>query len=98
MKFRIKDRKKFERFIFITMMLIVLLTYVLVSLTTSYFVEGKSVTSNSIVVKQGDTLWSIAEKIDSRRDIREIVYDIQQLNKMNDSNLHPGEKLYIPAK
>ena len=98
MKFRIKDKKKIERFIFITMMIIALLTYVLVSLTTSYFVEGKSVTSNSIVVKQGDTLWSIAEKIDSRRDIREIVYDIQQLNKMQNSNLNPGEKLYIPAK
>lgn len=98
MKFRIKDKKKFERFIFITMILIVLLTYILVSLTTSYIVESKSVTSNSIVVKQGDTLWSIAEKIDSRRDIREIVYDIQQLNKMQNSNLNPGEKLYIPAK
>ena len=98
MKFRIKDRKKFERFILITMMIIFLISYILVSLTTSYFVEGKSVSSNSIVVKQGDTLWSIAEKIDSRRDIREIVYDIQQLNKMQNSNLNPGEKLYNEFK
>lgn len=98
MKFRIKDKKKFERFIFITMMLIILLTYLFVSLTSSYIVEGKSVAYNSIVVKQGDTLWSIAEKIDSRRDIRDIIYDIQKLNKMNNSNLHPGEKIFIPAK
>ena len=98
MKLRIKDRKKFERFIFITMIIFVFITYVLVSLTTTYFVEGKSISNNSIIVKQGDTLWSIAEKIDSRRDIREIVFDIQQLNKMSNSNLHPGEKIYIPAK
>lgn len=98
MKFRIKDRKKFNRFIFITMMFITILTYTLVSLTSSYFVEGKTVASNSIIVKQGDTLWSIASNIDSRRDVREIVYDIQKLNKINGSNLYPGEKLYIPAK
>lgn len=98
MRFRIKDKRKFERFILISMIVIIFLSYGIFSMISNVSVEGKTQSHNSIIVKQGDTLWSIASNIDSNRDIRAIIHDIHDMNDMSDSILYPGEKLYIPAK
>lgn len=53
----------------------------------------------SIRVQTGDTLWSLAAKCtDESRDIREVVYEIKQLNQINDAgDLMPGATLKIPV-
>ena len=50
----------------------------------------------------GDTLWAIAEresknnKYYKNKDIRYIVYDLKQINKLSSSELKEGQKIKIP--
>lgn len=54
--------------------------------------------TKQVVVMDGDTLWGIAEKnMDDDTDIRDYIYQIQELNEMNGANLIPGETIIVPA-
>jgi len=48
-------------------------------------------------VKKGDTIWNIAAKIDTDRDIREVVADIRQLNSGSTGMIYEGDVLCIPV-
>lgn len=96
MKFRIKNQKKFNRFIFLTIVLFTMLTYAFISISSSNMAESKS-NKEIVIVKYGDTLWSIAAKVNSSRDIREIIYDIQNINGIKLASIKPGDKIYIPS-
>lgn len=49
------------------------------------------------VVRQGDTLWSIAEQAAPGRDPRPMVDAIQAANGLDPMALVPGQTLVIPA-
>jgi nucleoid-associated protein YgaU len=51
---------------------------------------------SSVVVRSGDTLWSIASSVAGGRDVREVVDRIQALNGMRGSDLAPGQVLRLP--
>lgn len=56
----------------------------------------------TIYTSSGDTLWSIAYNESqnnpyySGKDIRFIMYDIQEVNLLSNSNLQIGQRLIIP--
>jgi nucleoid-associated protein YgaU len=52
-----------------------------------------------IVVKSGDTLWSIAHRIpgSENSDTRKIIHVIKVKNNLTSSILHPGQVLIVPA-
>lgn len=54
-------------------------------------------TEMTVIVRAGDTLWSIAEKHYPKKDIREAVYRIQQINGLKSANLQTGTELKLPA-
>lgn len=57
---------------------------------------GKSNTDYTYVtVKSGDTLWSIADSVSDDRDVREVVFEIKQLNDCADM-LQPGDVIKVP--
>ena len=47
-------------------------------------------------VKEGDTLWSIAESCESNIEIRRLVQKIKVVNNMEDSIIYAGTELKIP--
>lgn len=50
-----------------------------------------------ITVKQGDTLWNIAETHKPKgQDIRKFMYQIERLNELETLVLQPGQVLLIP--
>jgi hypothetical protein len=50
-----------------------------------------------VTVEYGDCLWTIARKHgDPRRDVREIVYEMQLANSVDPERLRPGSALLIP--
>jgi len=51
---------------------------------------------SSVVVQQGDTLWSIATSLDGGGDIRGVVDEIQRLNHLDGTALVPGQVLQLP--
>ena len=55
---------------------------------------GKAVTK--VLVRPGDSLWSLAEAYDPNADTRLIVQDIQQLNSMTTDQVQPGQILWVP--
>jgi len=51
---------------------------------------------SSVVVRSGDTLWSIASSIAAGQDVRTVVDRIQELNGLRGSDLAPGQVLRLP--
>jgi nucleoid-associated protein YgaU len=51
----------------------------------------------SVVVEQGDTLWSIAAAVAGEGDdVREVVGEIRERNGLRDASLVPGQVLVLP--
>ena len=50
------------------------------------------------IVKSGDTLWTIADKYCPEIvDKREWIHEVQELNNLHGSILHPGQRLKVLA-
>ena len=54
------------------------------------------VSDSSVVVQQGDTVWSIARSIAGDQDVRPVVDVIQELNHLEGSRISPGQVLRLP--
>ncbi len=55
------------------------------------------VSDSSVVVRQGDTLWSIAGSVaGDHQDVRAVVDAIRELNDLSDATLQPGQVLRLP--
>ena len=55
-------------------------------------ISFESFRKEEYVVKKGDTLWSIAQKLDGIT-----VSEIQELNNIKEGYLQPGTKILIPV-
>lgn len=53
---------------------------------------------NTYIVMPGETLWSIAEDIDSETDIRKIIHTIKKDNGLTESNINAWEQLQLRAE
>lgn len=53
-------------------------------------------TVKAVTICQGDTLWSIAEKYKPNNIyMPEYIYDIKELNNMDNSNIHIGDTILV---
>jgi LysM repeat protein len=52
-----------------------------------------------VYVKPGDTVWKIAANyVTEKDDIREKIFAIRQLNKLNDNaQVYPGQTIKVPV-
>ena len=57
---------------------------------------GPGAAVTKVLVRPGDSLWSLAEAYDPNADTRLIVQDIQQLNSMTTDQVQPGQILWVP--
>lgn len=59
-------------------------------------VAYKSIKTENYMVSAGDTLWSIAcEYKNPEQDVREYLYNLRELNNLNDCIIYPGQVLKI---
>jgi hypothetical protein len=72
-------------------------TAALVSLTAPLAQAQPAQPAGTIVVGTGDTLWSIAERIAPQADPRDVVADLERVNRLPDAALQAGERLTLPA-
>lgn len=85
---RIVNKKRF-------VLSMTILTMVLISILNLVFANvEKSVTTIEHTVVSGETLWSIASEY-ATGDIREYVYELRQLNNLEDCNLQIGQDILI---
>ncbi len=59
--------------------------------------SGAPAASDTHVVAQGETLWSIAQSITpSDRNVRDTVATLKTMNVMDSSMIHGGDQLIVP--
>lgn len=81
--------------------IVIAIILTLVAVIGAYFIgteeKEKEYTGGfkTYTVIPGETLWSIAEDIESEKDIREIIYIIKKDNGMQDSNINAWQELKI---
>jgi nucleoid-associated protein YgaU len=56
------------------------------------------VASEMVTVAPGDTLWGIASRRYPDADVRQKVYEIQQLNGLRGPTIMAGQRLRLPAR
>ena len=54
-------------------------------------------TMQTITVKSGQTLWSIAKSIAPDTDPRETIYNIEQINGLKTSAVEAGSQIIVPV-
>ena len=96
---RIKDMKKFIRSILIALGVVGIL---LLMLTYPPALSHEDVTYKTITVSSGDTLWKIAEDLQSNnnyykgKDVRYIIDDLVNVNHLDSKALVVNQKLQVP--
>lgn len=53
----------------------------------------------TVTVAEGETLWEIAGRhTEAREDVREVIFRIEQANKLNSKYIYPGQVLKVPLR
>ncbi len=64
----------------------------------SLAVVGYQIQYKLVVVKEGDTLWSIAQsQLEEGKDPRKLIYEIRSINRLQSAIVRPGDFLRVPA-
>lgn len=99
MKIKIINKKKFIRSIMLLIGFAILMVAGMITTTTYSKTE---IGYKEDYILKGDTLWSIAEQEVNQneyykdKDIREVMYEIKELNHITNDNLEIGQKIIIP--
>jgi LysM repeat protein len=93
------DRRRVARWRRVVRNLVLgVLVLMAVAFVAARSVEGSAPpVGETIVVRQGDTMWSIASRHYPDSDPRARIEQIERLNHRDGSTVHPGEKLQLPA-
>ena len=88
-RYVLKNKRRF--FVFIVFTLICLCTVINATRTYGY----KEPEYKIIFVRRGDTLWGIAERYNKRGDIRRYIYDVMNLNNLENCEIFEGMELKV---
>ena len=80
-----------KRFISVVTILMIILIALL-----NKCVAYKNIKTENYMVSAGDTLWSIScEYKKTGQDVRSYLYELRELNELNDCIIYPGQVLKI---
>jgi len=60
-------------------------------------VESGGTAFEYTTVGEGESLWAIAESVDPKADVREVIDEIMRLNGLDDAVVEPGQRLALPV-
>ena len=81
------------RFI-VSMTIIVCIISFVMSMLTSVVFSASPIEYETIIVAEGDTLWSIANALEG--NVRENIYNIKEVNNLESSMIYVGQELLVP--
>lgn len=96
---KIVNFKKFVRSICLILLVIFILSIVCAKSTLSH----KETEYIAFYVSEGDTLWSIAAELQGNneyyknKDIREVIFNLKNINNLESTNLYVDQELMIPV-
>lgn len=92
-RYVLKKRMRFFGFLFFVFLITFIAVY---TASVSGYTEP---VYQTLTVKSGDTLWSIAQQHkDDDCDIREYIYNVKKINNMDSSTLIADTSILIPAE
>jgi len=95
-RMRITSKIRFTIF----MVIMILCLFTAIGQITGFNIASSTSMSqyNCVEVKSGDTLWNLASEYKpDNKDVREVVYDICNVNDMQADDLTTGQKILIPV-
>lgn len=101
-KVRIVNMKKFIRSIVVLIGIIIAITFFLTKASLSHNTK-EQINYETILVSQGDTLWKIASYQQENnpyyqdQDIRFVISELKEINKLSNVNLQVGQELKVPV-
>jgi LysM repeat protein len=76
-----------------------LIVIAVLALNSGWATASSAPTSLAYVsVQQGESLWQLAEELAPSADPRDVISDIQTLNRLDSVAVVPGQRLAIPAQ
>lgn len=67
-----------------------------VSTATADVLPGESVSKAVVIVRPGDTLWSLAPRMNPDADRSSVIAQVMRLNQMTSDRLLVGQELFVP--
>ena len=98
-RLRIVNKMKFIKTNVVIIMLLILFVFSFINMASS----NTSISYKVDYIVQGETLWDIAKreaemnKYYEGADIRDIVYNLREINHLESANVSEGEELKIPS-
>lgn len=90
-----KKRKSIK----VTIVSVLMLTMLLI-VFTSQVVAINHLNTKEIIIASGDSLWSIAREVKDEHkniNIQKVIYDIEKINNLTNSNIYVGQLLEVPV-
>ena len=81
------------RFI-VSMTIIVCIISFVMSMLTNVVFSASPIEYETIIVAEGETLWSIASSLEG--NVRENIYNIKEVNNLQSSIIYVGQELLVP--
>lgn len=95
-KYRITSKIRFT--VFLVIMILCLVTAIGTVAGNNTANSSSMNEYNCVEVESGDTLWNIANEYKpANKDVRQVVYDICQINDISADQLTSGEKILVPV-
>ena len=91
-------KSKFRFTVFLVIMILCIFTAISTLLGFNTANSASMTQYNQVQVESGDTIWNIAkEYAPANKDVRQVVYDICDLNDMSADELTAGESIIVPV-
>ncbi len=93
-RYRIKNKYRFITFV---ALMVIMASMVMGAVFPVSAAHEQEANYREVKVQTGDTLWNIANVYgDGSRDVREIIYEICEINNVNAGSIYPGQVLKVP--
>lgn len=98
LKVKSKNNKRLIKFCIVIMsFMLFALVFGISNIYKTYAFDDKQHLYTEIVVEPGDSLWSIAEDCSENSDVRKLIYEITEINNLEQENIFPGQVLMVPV-
>lgn len=91
-RYRLKNKRRFATLIMVLILVSVFTGFIVSAGASSPAVDDYEV----FKVSKGDSLWEIASIYSQNVDIREYIYNIKKLNKLDGDIIYAGQVLLLP--
>lgn len=95
--YRIVNPVRFFIFVVLSIMIVIFAGYSIMGISNADAAAVR--TYKQVVIQDGDNLWNLIESYNpgAHIDVRNAIYDVYEINDISESDVRPGETIFIPV-